>query len=108
MLTELFQNLIENGIKYNTSAHRIIEIKVTESPVEWLFHFRDNGIGFEQQYAQQIFKMFKRLHTNGEFQGTGIGLAICQKVVEKHGGQIWAESKKGVGTNFFFTLPKYG
>jgi len=108
MLTELFQNLIENGIKYNTNNKRIIEVNVTESPVEWLFHFRDNGIGFEQQYAQQIFKMFKRLHTEGNFQGTGIGLAICQKVVEKHGGQIWAESQKGVGSNFFFTLPKYG
>ncbi len=108
MLTELFQNLIENGIKYNLSNHRVIEIKVSETAVEWLFHFKDNGIGFEQQYAQQIFKMFKRLHTDGEFQGTGIGLTICQKVVEKHGGQIWAESQKGVGTNFFFTLPKYG
>jgi PAS domain S-box-containing protein len=108
MLTELFQNLIENGIKYNVNPRRIIQIKVTESPVEWLFHFNDNGIGFDQQYAQQIFKIFNRLHTDGEFQGTGIGLTICQKVVEKHGGQIWAESKKGVGSNFFFTLPKYG
>jgi len=108
MLTELFQNLIENGIKYNVNPKRVIQIKVTESPVEWLFHFNDNGIGFDQQYAQQIFKIFKRLHTDGEFQGTGIGLTICQKVVEKHGGQIWAESKKGVGSNFFFTLPKYG
>lgn len=108
MLTELFQNLTENGIKYNTNAKRTIQISVTESPVEWLFHIKDNGIGFDQQYAQQIFKIFKRLHTDGEFQGTGIGLTICQKVVEKHGGQIWAESKKGEGSNFFFTLPKYG
>ena len=108
MLTELFQNLTENGIKYNTSEKKTIQIRVSERPAEWLFHISDNGIGFEQQYAQQIFKMFKRLHTEGDFQGTGIGLAICQKVVEKHGGQIWAESQKGVGSNFFFTLPKYG
>jgi len=108
MLTELFQNLTENGIKYNTNQKKTINIKVTEKASEWIFHISDNGIGFEQQYAQQIFKMFKRLHTDGDFQGTGIGLAICQKVVEKHGGQIWAESQKGVGSNFFFTLPKYG
>jgi len=108
MLTELFQNLVENGIKYNKSPNKKIKIEVTESPVEWLFKVTDNGIGFDQQYAQQIFKIFKRLHTDGEFQGTGIGLTICQKVVEKHGGQIWADSVKGEGTKFSFTLPKYG
>ena len=108
MLTELFQNLTENGIKYNKNEKKVIKISVTDKPSEWIFHISDNGIGFEQQYAQQIFKMFKRLHTDGDFQGTGIGLAICQKVVEKHGGQIWAESEKGVGSNFYFTLPKYG
>ena len=108
MLTELFQNLIENGIKYNKNEKRVVRVEVTESPVEWMFRISDNGIGFDQQYAQQIFKIFKRLHTDGEFQGTGIGLTICQKVVEKHGGQIWAESKKGEGSKFYFTLPKYG
>jgi light-regulated signal transduction histidine kinase (bacteriophytochrome) len=108
MLTELFQNLTENGIKYNKSEKKIIKIEVTESPAEWQFRISDNGIGFDQQYAQQIFKIFKRLHTDGEFQGTGIGLTICQKVVEKHGGQIWAESAKGEGSKFNFTLPKYG
>jgi PAS domain S-box-containing protein len=107
MLTELFQNLIENGIKYNTNAKKTVKVTVSDkSEHEWLFTISDNGIGFEQQYAQQIFKIFKRLHTDGEFQGTGIGLTICQKVVEKHGGKIWAESQKGVGSKFFFTLPK--
>jgi signal transduction histidine kinase len=108
MLTELFQNLIENGIKYNKTEKKKVTVEVSESPTEWLFRISDNGIGFDQQYAQQIFKMFKRLHTDGEFQGTGIGLTICQKVVEKHGGQIWAESVKGEGSKFNFTLPKYG
>lgn len=106
MLTELFQNLIENGIKYNRNEKKTIHIQVKDLGNDWQFSFRDNGIGFEQQYAEQIFKIFKRLHTDSEFQGTGIGLAVCQKVVEKHGGKIWAESEKGVGTTFFFTLPK--
>ncbi len=106
MLMELFQNLTENGIKYNLSKEKKVRISATDKGNEWLFEIQDNGIGFEQQYAQQIFKIFKRLHTDGEFQGTGIGLTICQKVVEKHGGKIWAESEKGVGSHFFFTLPK--
>ena len=106
MLMELFQNLTENGIKYNLNKEKKIHITATDKETEWLFEICDNGIGFEQQYAQQIFKIFKRLHTDGEFQGTGIGLTICQKVVEKHGGKIWAESEKGVGSHFFFTLPK--
>lgn len=106
MLTELFQNLIENGIKYNLTPAKTVNVTVEDRVHEWLFNIRDNGIGFEQQYAQQIFKIFKRLHTDGEFQGTGIGLTICAKVVEKHGGKIWAESEKGKGASFFFTLPK--
>ena len=106
MLTELFQNLIENGIKYNLNKEKRIRVSASDRGDDWLFEIADNGIGFEQEYAQQIFKIFKRLHTDGEFQGTGIGLTICQKVVEKHGGIIWAESEKGKGSHFFFTLPK--
>jgi PAS domain S-box-containing protein len=106
MLTELFQNLIENGIKYNLSPEKHVQVSASDRGDEWLFEIVDNGIGFDQVYAQQIFKIFKRLHTDGEFQGTGIGLTICQKVVEKHGGIIWAESEKGKGSHFFFTLPK--
>ncbi len=106
MLTELFQNLIENGIKYNLNAEKKVNVSVSDRGAEWLFEVADNGIGFDQVYAQQIFKIFKRLHTDGEFQGTGIGLTICQKVVEKHGGIIWAESEKGKGSRFCFTLPK--
>lgn len=106
MVTELFQNLIENGIKYNLSEKKTVKVSVLDKGGDWLFSIADNGIGFEQQYAEQIFKIFKRLHTDDEFQGTGIGLSICAKVVEKHGGKIWAESVKGTGSTFFFTLPK--
>ncbi len=106
MVTELFQNLIENAIKYNLSEKKIVTVSVQDKVSDWLFSVNDNGIGFEQQYAQQIFKIFKRLHTDDEFQGTGIGLSICAKVIEKHGGKIWAESEKGKGSTFYFTLPK--
>lgn len=106
MLTELFQNLIENGIKYNLSPQKVVTVKVEDKVSEWQFSVSDNGIGFDQQYSEQIFKIFKRLHTDDEFQGTGIGLSICAKVVEKHGGKIWAVSEKGKGSTFYFTMPK--
>ncbi len=106
MLSELFQNLIENGIKYNTKAEKTVHITVTDEDPFWLFKVSDNGIGFDQEYSEQIFKIFKRLHNDHEFQGTGIGLSVCQKVVTKHGGKIWAESKEGKGSSFYFTLPK--
>lgn len=106
MLGELFQNLIENGIKYNCSEHKKVTVKVKDAGNYWEFEIADNGIGFDQQYAEKIFKIFTRLHTNDEFQGTGIGLAICHKVVVKHGGKIWAKSVPGEGSRFYFTLPK--
>ena len=81
-------------------------MSVKDDGDNWLFEVADNGIGFDEEYAQQIFKIFKRLHNDEEFQGTGIGLSICHKVVTKHGGKIWAHSKKGEGSQFFFTLPK--
>lgn len=106
MLHELFQNLVENGIKYNRSEHKKVTITVKDSGDFWEFEIADNGIGFDEQYSQQIFKIFKRLHNDEEFQGTGIGLSICHKVVIKHGGKIWAQSVKGQGSKFYFTLPK--
>ena len=102
----MFQNLIENGLKYNLTPAKKVTVKVEDQISDWHFTIADNGIGFDQQYAEQIFKIFKRLHTDDEFQGTGIGLSICAKVIEKHGGKIWAISEKGKGSTFHFTLPK--
>lgn len=106
MLSELFQNLIENGIKYNRNPDKRVRVIVKEAGDFWQFEVSDNGIGFDEEYAQQIFKIFKRLHNDEEFPGTGIGLSICHKVVTKHGGKIWAKSVKGEGSHFYFTLPK--
>lgn len=106
MIGEIFQNLLENGIKYNMSEKKTADISVIEHPTEWEFLIKDNGIGFDQKDANDIFKIFKRLPTEQEFQGTGIGLGICKKVMDKHAGRIWAISEKGKGSTFHFTLPK--
>ncbi len=105
-LPQLFQNLIGNALKFRGTEVPRIHIEVKESPSEWQLTVRDNGIGIEPQYFERIFMLFQRLHTKGDYPGTGIGLAICKKVVERHGGRIWVESKLGEGTAFHFTLAK--
>ncbi len=105
-IEQLFQNLIGNGIKYNRSDSPTIEVSATLKATDWEFAVRDNGIGIDPQYTDRIFVIFQRLHTKKEYSGTGIGLAICKKIVELHGGQIWMESQEGTGSTFFFTLPK--
>jgi light-regulated signal transduction histidine kinase (bacteriophytochrome) len=104
-LSVLFQNLIGNALKYRREgvAPRI-EITATRTDGGWEFAIRDNGIGFQQEYADRIFGVFKRLHVNDRYGGTGVGLAIAKRVVERHGGRIWAEGRPNEGSTFYFNL----
>lgn len=104
-LHQLFQNLISNALKFRREAPPRICINVKRAETQWVFSFQDNGIGFEQQFADRIFVIFQRLHSREEYAGTGIGLAICKKIVERHGGRMWVESEPGQGSTFYFTLP---
>jgi light-regulated signal transduction histidine kinase (bacteriophytochrome) len=104
-LTQLLQNLIGNAIKFRASRPIRIAVKAKRRDAEWLFSVSDNGIGIEPQFLERIFGIFQRLHSAHELPGTGIGLAICKKIVERHGGRIWIESKFGEGSTVFFTIP---
>ncbi len=105
-LVQVFQNLIANGIKFRREESPQIHVSAKEEESEWVFSIRDNGIGIDEQYAERIFVIFQRLHTRTEYPGTGIGLAICKKIIERHGGRIWFESNPGEGTTFYFTVPR--
>ena len=105
-LTQLFQNLINNAVKFrkNGEAARI-HISARQDNDQWVFSVRDNGIGIAPENMKNIFELFRRLHTQNEYTGSGIGLALCQRIVESHRGKIWAESQPGEGTIMYFTIP---
>jgi PAS domain S-box-containing protein len=105
-IRQLFQNLISNAIKFHSDKQPEINISAQDSGKVWLFSVSDNGIGIDAEHQKKIFDVFRRLHTRDEFEGTGIGLAICKRIVNRHRGQIWVESEPGKGSTFYFTIPK--
>ncbi|MDM8536454.1 ATP-binding protein [Desulfobacterales bacterium HSG17] len=104
-MNQVFQNLISNAMKFRRQELPMIHISAEKKEEEWLFSFQDNGMGIAPEYHDRIFVIFQRLHLRNEYPGTGIGLAICKKIIERHQGRIRVESQLGKGTTFYFTIP---
>ena len=104
-MTQLFQNLISNALKFRSDVPPQIRVEAQLQQSEWLISIRDNGIGIKPHYTERIFEIFQRLHARKKYPGTGIGLAVCRKIVERHGGRIWVESEPAQGSTFYFTVP---
>ena len=105
-LAQVLSNLITNGIKYHGDRKPQVHISATDNGTEWIFKIADNGIGIDMRYADEIFGLFRRLHSSDSYEGSGIGLALCKAIVERRGGRIWVESEPGQGSTFLFTIPK--
>ncbi|MEE9466134.1 MAG: PAS domain S-box protein [Candidatus Neomarinimicrobiota bacterium] len=106
-IEQVFQNLIDNAIKFHGPDPPRIDLKAERSGSEWIFSVADNGIGIESEFIEKVFEMFQRLHSRKQYSGNGIGLALCQRIIGRHGGRIWAESNLGSGSTFYFTLPAH-
>jgi light-regulated signal transduction histidine kinase (bacteriophytochrome) len=104
-MTQLLQNLVGNAIKFHGPKKPEITVTALRKDEHWQISVADNGIGIEPQYFERIFLIFQRLHGRTQYKGTGIGLAVCKRIVERHGGKIWVESKPNEGTVFYFTIP---
>jgi len=106
LIQRVWENLLANAIKFSSNRERaVIEVSSTASDSEVIYCMRDNGAGFDMQYVQKLFGVFQRQHTDKEFEGTGVGLAIVQRVVHRHGGRVWGEGQVHAGATFYFTLP---
>jgi light-regulated signal transduction histidine kinase (bacteriophytochrome) len=105
LLTLVFQNLIGNAVKFRSDATPEVRIAVERQDGNWLITCADNGIGIDPEYAERVFVIFQRLHAKDQYAGTGIGLSMCRKIIEYHGGKIWLDTDNSTGTTFRFTLP---
>ena len=107
MLRQVFANLVSNAVKFSLrQARPVVEIGSGSLDGDVMYYVKDNGVGFDEKYSHKLFSVFQRLHSEEEFEGTGVGLALVQRVIHRHGGKIWAEGKPGEGAAFFFTLPR--